>query len=268
MNPVYVKGFIGIFLVFFISLSGLAINPFVEQYFGFNEKNPLPHQLYSIDFFYHNSSSISTNISSIEINYRGFNSTIISRPDPYFTGVFISRNPLNKDSYIDNDTMWKINIYQGLRYNSYNVAMEYGTYEPGIYVSADYILYEVDLFVRSILNAYNNAQMVNTSSLPYSLNYSNPSDVSAIPDNWVVSYDLFFMNGSSIVINCHADGWINYTFSKCIQWGTTTDGITYCQGGVSLGLPTIKRFGTSFEPVHQVFSQFVQNQVHLLKSTN
>ncbi|OLS19200.1 MAG: hypothetical protein HeimC3_46860 [Candidatus Heimdallarchaeota archaeon LC_3] len=52
---------------------------------------------------------ITMEVESISIQYVEYNSSIISRPDPYFTGIIATKHP--------NESLWKTHVFQGFRYN-------------------------------------------------------------------------------------------------------------------------------------------------------
>lgn len=251
-----------------ISVGGLITTPLLMTYFypdQIDERKETSH-IYQLTFDYHNYSEMILPITSLGIYYRVFNSNKLQHPDPYFVGIYVTREALSKDEYKNNDSMWKINAYQGYEYNEWNVSTMYGTYtdiNPEIYVHHTYIAYEVTLFSQLLLDACSNSSEVNI----YDYNYPttkeyppNPSEL-LIPGKWVLSVDIGFENDTVITIDVHQDGWMKYIHFNCIAWGTTEDGNPYCYGRASIA-EIYKEYGSLLDKFHEIFGEYARTHIN------
>ena len=247
--------------VIVITGAGFIVNPHITEYLSNSDnQEDKPDQIYSMEFDFHDISAITTDVESISIQYVEYNSSIISRPDPYFTGIIATKYPNDQ-----NEPLWKIHVFQGFRYNEWNVADKWGSHQPEINVSDNYILYEVDLFSKMIISATYSAQEANTSTLQYNLTDPNPEEIyqHSIPEKWVAYYRLDFTNGTSLRIEAHKDGWFKYNNVKCESWLTQEDGTVYCYASYGTS-EVFKDFTNSFTEFHEAFSIYVKNHIKLV----
>ena len=94
MRSIYLHGFIGLMTVIVITGAGFIVNPYITGYLSDSDnQEDKPDQIYSMEFDFHDISAITTDVESISIQYVEYNSSIISRPDPYFTGIIATKYP-------------------------------------------------------------------------------------------------------------------------------------------------------------------------------
>ncbi len=255
-----------------VSIGGLFATPLLMTYFFPDQIKEIRRadHIYHVSFDYHNYSEMPLPITSLGIFYRVFNSTKLQHPDPYFVGIFVTREGVNKDEYITNDSIWNFHAYQGYEYNDWNVAMVFGTntkVNQDIYIHHNHISYEVTLFSQMILEALSIAPVVNELDLFPTLNYSESRKGTGdwqIPENWEFSARITFENATSIDIDIHRDGWLESTRFHCEQWATTEEGIPYCVLGA--GDPRIyKEYGATFEDFHQTFGDYARTHITWIK---
>lgn len=262
---------LGISMTAIVSLGGFFATPLLMTYFFPDQIKEIRHadHIYHTSFDYHNYSEMTLPITSLGIFYRVFNCTKLQHPDPYFVGIFVTREGINKDEHSINDSIWKFHAYQGYEYNDWNVSMTFGAHtkvNPDIYIHHNYIAYEVTLFSQMILDALSITSAINELDLFPSLNYSESRKGTGdwlIPQNWEFSASIKFENATLIDINAHRDGWLESVRAHCELWGTTEEGIPYC---VSSSGPRIyKDYGTIFDAFHQTFGNYARTHISWIK---
>ncbi|OLS17014.1 MAG: hypothetical protein HeimC3_49880 [Candidatus Heimdallarchaeota archaeon LC_3] len=252
--------------VIVITGAGFIVNPHITEYLSNSDnQEDKPDQIYSMEFDFHDVSAITTDVESLSIQYIEYNSSLIFRPDPYFTGIITTKYPNNQNIANQNESLWKTHVFQGFRYNKWNVAEKWGSHQPEINVSNSYILYEVDLFSKMIISATFNAQEANTSLLEYNLTDQDPEEIynRGIPEKWIANYRVDFTNGTSLRIEAHKDGWFKYNYVKCETWLTQEDGTEYCYSGYGTS-EVFKDFTNSFTEFHETFSIYVKNHIKIV----
>ncbi|MFX0095755.1 MAG: hypothetical protein ACFFBD_28715, partial [Candidatus Hodarchaeota archaeon] len=226
MKSIYLSAFLGIILVGMLAIGGFILAPFIETwFFESNNNNWLPPRRYSIDLEYHNYSSLELPITTLKVVYREFNSSLLQHPDPYFVGILITRESIDKNRYQNNDTMWKILPFHGFRYNEWNCSDAWGAdnrVQPALYAHHNYIAYEVDKFAQLFFEAFFTAESANDTGLGYQFEEVD------VPAKWVLSVEVKFNNGSFIHFEGHKDGWLRSITFECMNWSITDNGISYC----------------------------------------
>jgi hypothetical protein len=274
MKNLYGNMFMGFGLTGILTLSGIFVTPLIlVDYFSPEDKeHELLDRKYDFTFEYRNISTFPLPINSIQIAYREFNSSFLDHPDPNLVGIWFLRDSSahpEKDTATDNCTTWRVNAFPGIKYNEWNVCTTYATNNPPIYVHYTYIAYEVILFSQLIIETITNNPYLNFSTLGYPRN-SNESEGSHIndykvPDTWILSVTITFENASSIDINTHRDGWLEYIKYEPMEWTPYGEGFTIHSSGESRYM----EYNGKLNTFHQAVSTYAKAHIHhLLENTS
>ncbi len=274
MSKMYKNTFYGIMLTGFLTFGGIFITPLLLTDYFFPKPiesiYDFPDRIYDISFSFHNISSFLFPINSLQIAYREFNSSYLNYSDPFLVAVWFFRNsPAHpeKENFPDNCTTWRITPFPGRQYNQWNVCTTYATDNPPIYVHDTYIVFEVMLFSELIFYA-SKMPSINFSTLGYEKNPDTEMEGSKadfiVPDQWVLSITLTFENHTSIVIDAHKDGWLEYTKYIPYEWTAYGDEFTVFSSGITHYM----EFNENFNEFHQTFSDYVKTHIKNINTTN
>ncbi len=263
MDKIYSNTVYGFVLTGFLTIGGIFVTPLVLNDYFFPEQQEQPYDFpdrqYDIIFDYHNISVLSLPVNSLQVAYREFNSSYLNHSDPYLVAMWFFRNSRphpEKELYPDNCSTWRITPFAGRIYNEWNVCTTFATDNPPIYVHNTYIVSEVMLLSQLILNATTNMPMLNFSTLGYEENPETEMKETKhdylVPDKWVLSITITFENSTSIVIDAHSDGWLEYTWFEPTEWTPYGEDFTVFSSGSSHYL----EIGTKFDVFHQTFHNY------------
>ncbi|MFX1508397.1 MAG: hypothetical protein ACFFDC_20125 [Promethearchaeota archaeon] len=263
MDKIYLNTVYGLVLTGFLTLGGIFVSPFLLKDYFFPEQQEsfydFPDRQYDISFSYHNISVFPLPVNSLQVAYREFNSSYLNHSDPYLVAMWFFRNSKahpEKEHYPDNCSTWRITPFAGRIYNEWNVCTTWATDNLPILVHNSYIAYEVMVFSQLILEATVNMPRLNFSTLGYEKNPETDMrehiNGYLVPDKWVLSITLTFENSTSITIDAHVDGWLEYIRYEPTTWTPYGEGFTVSGSGTAQYM----EFGTNFNDFHQAFHNY------------